>query len=257
MDKQRIHELLDVQRSSDRLGRRISLALAALVVVNVAVAVAETVAGFRELAPRALAGVEWFSFAVFGVEYLARLWSCTASPRYAHPVLGRLRYALTPLMLIDLAVLVLPAWFDLRPMRILRLVRLARYSRRLMMLVEVVRERRDELFVSLAVALMLLVASSTAMYWVEQGANPRFDSIPATMWWGVATLTTVGYGDVTPITPLGKVLGGMVALIGVGMFALPAGILAGGFGEALQRARKERAQHHEAKRCPHCGERLG
>lgn len=256
MNQKRLHELLDVQRSSDRLGRKISLGLAALVAVNVAAAVGETVSGFRELAPRALSWFEWFSFAVFALEYAARLWACPADARYAHPLFGRLRYAVTPLMLVDLAVLVLPAWFDLRPLRVLRLFRLARYSRRVMMLVHVIRERRDELFVSVAIALMLLVASSTAMYWVERGANPRFDSIPATMWWGVATLTTVGYGDVTPITPLGKVLGGMVALMGVGMFALPAAILAGGFAEALQRMRKERGGEATPRKCPHCGKAI-
>lgn len=256
MDKQRVHELLDIQRSGDRLGERLNVALAVLVVANVALAIAETVESVRDVAPRALAWFEWVSFAVFGVEYVARLWSCTADGRYPRPMQGRFRFALTPLMLVDLTVLVLPYWFDLRPLRILRLVRLARYSRRLMLLVDVVRQRREELLVSMAVALMLLVASSTAMYWVERGANPSFDSIPATMWWGVATLTTVGYGDVTPVTALGKMLGGMVALIGVGMFALPAGILAGGFAEALQRMRKERDSWREPARCPHCSQPL-
>ncbi|MEZ6015486.1 MAG: ion transporter [Planctomycetota bacterium] len=255
MSKQRVHELLDVQRSVDRAGSWVTGILAVLVVLNVGVAIAETVPGFTERAPRLLNAFEVASFSVFGLEYLARLWSCTADARYRSAVLGRARYALTPLMLIDLGVLVMP-YFDLRPLRILRLIRLGRYSRRLMLLVDVVRERRDELFVSVGVALLLLVASSSAMYWVERGVNDRFDSIPATMWWGVATLTTVGYGDVTPITPLGKVLGGMVALIGVGMFALPAGILAGGFAEALQRLRKERESWREPGHCPHCGQAL-
>jgi len=256
MKRSRVHELLDVQRRSDPIGRRVSFALAFLVLANVAVAIATTVEGCEALAPRFFLWFERVSIGVFAVEYLARLWSCPEDPRYAHPLLGRLRYALTPLMLVDLLVLALPTTGDLRPLRILRLVRLARYSRRLMLLVDVVRERRDELFVSLAVALMLLVAASTAMYWVERGENPRCDSIPATMWWGVATLTTVGYGDLTPITPLGRILGGMVALIGVGMFALPAGILAGGFSEALQKLRKEREAGLEPARCPHCGKML-
>ena len=256
MKRARVHELLDVQRRSDPVGERVSLFLAALVLANVAVAIATTVEGCEALAPRFFLWFERASIAIFAVEYLARLWSCPEDPRYAHPILGRLRFALTPLMLVDLLVLALPTTGDLRPLRILRLIRLARYSRRLMLLVDVVRERRDELFVSVAVALMLLVAASTAMYWVERGDNPRFDSIPATMWWGVATLTTVGYGDVTPVTPLGKILGGVVALLGVGMFALPAGILAGGFSEALQKLRRERESWREPAHCPHCGKVL-
>ena len=96
------------------------------------------------------------------------------------------------------------------------------------------------------VAVVMLVASSTAMYHVEHGVNPAFASIPETMWWGVATLTTVGYGDVYPITPLGQMLGAVVALLGIGVFALPAGILASGFSEALERERSEIGTGSEA-----------
>ena len=87
------------------------------------------------------------------------------------------------------------------------------------------------------------------MYYIENQAQPEgFSSIPAAMWWGVATLTTVGYGDIYPITPLGKFLGSIIAMLGIGMFALPAGILASGFAEAL-RLRKKRI-------CPNCGEEI-
>jgi len=94
----------------------------------------------------------------------------------------------------------------------------------------------------------LLVISSCMMYFIEHDAQPQvFSSIPATMWWAIVTLTTVGYGDTYPITPLGKCLSGMLALLGIGLFALPAGILASGFSEEIQK------QHCKIS-CPHCGQ---
>jgi voltage-gated potassium channel len=252
MKRERLHEILNAQHLHDPLGRSVQTALGIVVLANVALAIAETVPGISARLPRPLHYFETFSLGIFLVEYLLRLWTAVEIPRFQRPVWGRLRYAATPLMLVDLAVLVLPAWLDLRPLRILRMIRLVRYSTRLMLLLRVVRDRAEELIVAVAMAGMLLIIASSAMYWVEHRFNPGFNSIPATMWWGVATLTTVGYGDVTPITPQGKLLGGFVALLGVGLFALPAGILAGGFAEELQRLRKERTAGHE-RRCPHCG----
>jgi voltage-gated potassium channel len=89
------------------------------------------------------------------------------------------------------------------------------------------------------------------MYFVERSAQPdKFSSIPAAMWWGVATMTTVGYGDVIPVTVTGKVLGSIIALLGIGLFAMPAGILASGFAEELQTRRGQK------KKCPHCGREI-
>jgi len=98
------------------------------------------------------------------------------------------------------------------------------------------------------IVLILLIIASSLMYFVEKDAQPEvFSSIPAAMWWGVATLTTVGYGDVYPVTTIGKLLGAIISLLGIGMFALPAGILASGFAEEIQKRRKGR------RVCPHCG----
>ncbi|MDQ3101703.1 MAG: potassium channel family protein, partial [Bacteroidota bacterium] len=129
--------------------------------------------------------------------------------------------------------------------------KLARYMNALNMIRHVFKEKREELTISLIFTLFILLMTSAMMYYVENAAQPEaFVSIPQTMWWGIATLTTVGYGDVYPITPLGKLLGGAIALIGVGLFALPAGILASGFGEELAHKKK----HHT---CPNCGHEHG
>lgn len=254
--RQRLFLILESDRGGDRWSRLCDLSLVALILANVVAAILETVPELAERHAALFTAFERASFAVFSVEYLLRLWTCTVSPPHEHPLHGRLAFAASPLMLIDLGVLALSFVGDLRTLRVLRLVRLARYSARLRLLGHVVRDKREELAITFSIAIAMLVLCATAMYWVEHGDNPAFGSIPETMWWGVATLTTVGYGDVYPLTPLGKVLGAVVALIGVGMFALPAGILAGGFSEALEaRKRAARAALHQG-RCPHCGESL-
>ena len=100
--------------------------------------------------------------------------------------------------------------------------------------------------------IVILVIASALMYFAERDAQPhKFSSVIASLWWGVETLTTIGYGDMVPVTPLGKFIGSIVALIGVGLFALPAGILAAGFVEAVHK--KEEEDNTTPNICPHCG----
>jgi len=271
--RRRVHFTLEVDRHGDRLSRFVDHALVLLIIANVVVAILQTVDEYYAAAPWAFEAFERASIVVFGLEYALRVWACVEEEAYgASGVGGRLRFALTPMMLLDLSVLVLPLYFDLRPLRVLRLLRLGRYSSRLRLFGDVIRQKREELFVGLFVAIVLLIACSTAMYHVERGTpGGHFTSIPETMWWGVATLTTVGYGDVYPTTDLGKALGSLVALLGVGVFALPAGILASGFSEALQADRESRrssgddaaaggseigADAPSGGTCPRCGASL-
>jgi voltage-gated potassium channel len=233
--------------------------IVALIVANVVAVMVETVEELAGPYDRALRVFEVFSVVVFTAEYLLRLWACTCDPRYAGAVRGRLRFALSPMALIDL-VAILPfylefAAFDLRFVRSLRLFRLfrvfklARYSASMRTLARVIKSKKEELLVTLFVVVVMLVFASSAMFYAEHEAQPdKFPSIPASLWWGVATLTTVGYGDVFPVTPLGKLMGGVIAVLGVGIFALPTGILASGFAEELQRRRRR-----EPTICPHCG----
>lgn len=164
---------------------------------------------------------------------------------------------LRPLALIDLLAIapffIPAAAFDLRflrAMRLFRLVRLlkaGRYITALGLFRRVMREKREELVLSLALMAVLLIVSSSVMYYAENGAQPdKFSSIPASMWWAVATLTTVGYGDVIPQTEVGRLAAGLISIVGIGLFALPTAILGAGFVEAVQ-ARREPAA------CPHCG----
>jgi voltage-gated potassium channel len=257
--RRRIYELIDGRDVRSRSERAFIVLISGLILLNVATAVLETVPAFSRFR-RLFEAFEIFSLTVFGLEYLLRLWTCTADSRFSRPITGRLRFVLTPMSLVDL-VSILPSLLffgrvDLlflrlfRLARFLRVLKLGRYSESLRTLGNVFRSRRSDLGVAAsAVALLLLIASSL-MYLAEHDDQPAvFSSIPATMWWSVVTLTTVGYGDVYPVTPLGKVLASLIALLSIGLFALPAGILASGFSEEMRKRRSKRE-------CPHCGAEL-
>lgn len=258
-----VWKALEVEPDDRGFERVLNLCLATLIVANVLAVALETVAELRSAWAWAFDAFEIVSTTVFSIEYALRLWSCTSQARYAAPFAGRVRFALTPMALVDLLA-VLPSLIpggalDLRFARALRLLRLARalkiarYSRALNTLVSVVRSRREELGVAAFAGAVLLVCASSGIYFAEHEAQPRqFPSIPAALWWGVVTLTTVGYGDVYPVTVLGKLLASAIAILGIGLFALPAGILAAGFAEEIQRRKRPR----EPRRCPHCGRAL-
>ncbi len=187
---------------------------------------------------------EMFSVAVFTVEYLARLWCSIEAQPDEPPLRTRLLFTVQPMSLVDLAAiapfyLAMVVGIDLRFLRVLRLLRifkLTRYSSALSVLLDVLREEASSFAAGFFIMAVLLVVAASGAYLVEHQAQPDgFGSIPDAMWWAVATLTTVGYGDVTPVTPMGKVFGAMVTVIGVGMAALPAGIIASGMTDQLRR----------------------
>lgn len=262
---QRTYELLDKAREGDRLSVAVDASIMALIVANAAVVTLETVRGIESAYHDAFVAFERFSLVVFSTEYLLRLWACTANERFRAPVTGRLRYALTPLAIVDLLAIA-PSLFslfggvDLRSLRIIRLLRylrllkFGRYSASMQLLGRSMMRAKDDLAVAVLIMLLLLVFTSTLVYYAEHEAQPeRYSSIPATMWWAMATLTTVGYGDIYPVTVLGKMLGGVVAVLGVGMFALPTAIVSGSFMEELN-SRKKGEQSGGV--CPHCGKAL-
>ena len=257
--KGRIYSILETAPDDDRASRIFDVFIMTLISLNVLAVILETVDSLSSQYGDIFNTFEIFSVSVFTIEYLLRLWTCTTDSRYKSPFGGRLRYAATPMAVIDLLA-ILPFYLpmviplDLRFIRALRLFRLfrlfkmARYSNSMRLLVNVIRKRKEELIITVFVVFILLIIASTLMYFVENESQPEtFSSIPAAMWWGIVTLTTVGYGDVYPITAAGRLLGAVIAILGIGMFALPAAILGSGFVDEIQRG------HRKLMICPHCG----
>jgi len=238
--------------------------VSALIVLNVLALGASTVDALAFRYAPLFVVLDRVTVVAFTGEYLARLWSCLDAPGYDRPVVDRVRYALRPFLLLDLLA-VAPSFLVavvadatlVRAARLLRMVRLltmARYADSIRLLWVVLERKRRDLLVSLSVAWVTLVCSSTVMYLLERGAQPEtFSSIPATLWWSVVTLTTVGYGDVYPVTTLGRVFGGVVAVLGVGVVALPAGIVGEGLVEASAQRRREVSSSDSPERCQRCG----
>jgi voltage-gated potassium channel len=258
--RKRVNEIIEQTRPGDTANSAFNVAIVTIIVLNVAAIMVETVQPLSARWARWLDAFEVFSVAVFSIEYLLRLWSCTVDPRYGHPVTGRLRFALKPIVMVDLLA-VLPFYLtvttlDLRFLRVFRLLRflriakLARYAESMRIMQRVIRNKREELIVIGVVLAILLTLSASLLYLAEHTAQPeRFSSIPAALWWAVETLLTVGHGDTHPITPLGKVFAAVVACLGIGMFALPTGILGAGFVEEMDKLK-------QSPSCPHCGHPL-
>ena len=262
--KRRVFEVLEAGRPGDRVSQAVDLIIALLIVLNVLALILGTVAEVYQKAPRAFQWFEAASVIAFTVEYAARVWSCTSDPRYSGPVRGRLRFIVSPLAIIDAAA-ILPFYIltfavsgslDLRVLRVLRLVaraaRLARYSSGIRTLAAAISGRSQELLTTVGLLAVLLVLASSLMYIAEHNAQPgKFSSIPHAMWWSIITLTTVGYGDVAPVTTTGRLIAGLIAVLGIGLFAVPAGILGSSFLEQIERRRSR-----EPRICPHCGEEI-
>lgn len=264
--RKRVYRALDFEEDEGGLDRFVGFALLVLITLNVVAVIVESIPEVHDGYATLFTGFELLSVLIFTAEYLLRIWSCVEEDHFSsHPVRGRVQYMLSPLGLIDLAAIAPFYMADglnpemglhnsfraariFRLFALLRVLKIGRYSSAVGTLGRVLRDKREELVISAALGGMLLLCSSAIMYMLERDANPKsFSSIPAAMWWGITTLTTVGYGDATPITAPGKLVAGFIQVLGLIMFALPSGVLAGGFMDELKRQRSDSAV------CPHCG----
>lgn len=228
---------------------RLNLVLSVLILAAVASAVMETEPVITHGREHWFKALELVFAVVFSAEYLARLWVSVENPRCGGGWSGRVRYALTPAALTDLLVVIVslvgafgaPAFLLrlVRLARILRLAKLGRMSRAWTLIAEAVGSRRYELILTTALAGIVLLVTATALYLVEGSGQPaEFGSVPRAMWWSIVTLTTIGYGDVYPVTALGKVFAGITAVLAIGIIAAPTGILAAAFSDALRKRRE-------------------
>ena len=192
-----------------------------------------------------------FAVVVFTIELLLRLWSCTVDPRFRGPVKGRLKCLFTTSLLVNLLVIV-P--FYAKPLFpgadifinaaiVLVILKLLTYSSVFRFVTDILKAKRNELVTALAIDIILLITFSSFMFIVEHGSDPRgFSSIPASGWWAAQTLTTVGYGDLVPTTPLGQLLAIFAMFLGIATFAIPIAIIGAGFTEAFAARRGAQEQ---------------
>ena len=255
---QRTYEILE-GTTNDKITKSFQIFIISLIAVNVLVVIIETEESVLDEYGYLFTPFEVFSIIIFTGEYVARIIVCKLNPKYQNQKFAVLRFIFTPMMLVDLAA-ILPFFLpfvvtDVRFIRIIRLLRLfrlfklARYSEPMQTLGDVFKAKAGDLAVAFFILFIVLIFASSLMYHAEHEAQPEiFSSIPASMWWGVITLTTIGYGDAYPITIAGKVIGAGVAILGIAVYAIPTGIMASAFTEEL---RKRREQSN--KTCPHCG----
>ena len=244
--KRQLYDLLEGGTRTAASHRAVDNFLCVLIITNVLAVALESVPRFEAEYGRGFILIEYISLAIFTIEYLVRLWVCTELPplKRLSPPEARRRYALSPFMIIDLlailpALLVNLIGLDLRFMRIfrlLRLLKLARYSPTIITLGRVLWQERQSLGAVLVITFGLLMLSASIMTIFESEAQPNaFGTIPDAMWWALATLSTVGYGDVVPITATGRIFGGFVTVLGVTLYALPIAIIAASFTNEYHR----------------------
>jgi len=277
--RKKLHDFLEVDYPRGFGKQLFRSFMYVLISVNILLIVLETAPEISPDMHRFFTNIYFFSISIFIVLYFLRLWVCVEDHRYSSPLTGRLRYMITPYAIIDLLVLIAfttPVSFLKDPIsyeiiRFLRLsiiLKLIRYSDSLQTMSRIFISKRKPLGMALYMLLFLLLITSTMMFLVEHPAQPdKFSSVAESMWWGIETLTTLGYGDIVPITPGGRILGGFVALLGIGMFAIPAGILASGFYEEYARAEQKESEIECGLKtgnktggpalCPTCGRPMG
>ena len=243
--RQKVFALLHATPHSGPLHRWLDNFIIVCVLISVVSIILETVPAIHGIFAIEFHALELFTVAVFTLEYIARVYCVCELPHHSHPVKGRLRYMLSVASLIDLMAiapyfvgLAFHEDIDLRFLRVFRLSRLlklTRYTGTVNTLFKAVHRERRVLFASAFMMVLLVILTASLGYELEHDAQPdKFDSIPSSMYWAVITLASVGYGDVSPVTPLGKAVTMVISLIGIGIFAIPAGLMASAFTDQLR-----------------------
>ena len=265
--KHRIFEIISSPDNPGKASKAFDMFIIGLIILNVITVIAET---FR--LPQWADIVLWYSeivsVIIFTIEYFLRIYISDLLYPELSPVRARLRYLRSFMAVIDLLA-ILPFYipyiipFDLRILRILRMFRLLRifkfnrYTTALSTIAGVFKRKKHQLLSSLAVVSMLMIIAAVLMYHIENQTQPEaFDNALSAPWWAVATLTTVGYGDIYPVTILGKILSAVIALLGIGLVAVPTGIISSGFVESMEEEKNNSKEKDEKHFCPYCGKKI-
>ena len=255
LSRNRIYQILEFTDPEDRTSRFVSFGIVGLIIVNVLAIVLESLPSLYHAYEKTFFRLEIVSCTIFILEYVLRVWASVEDPNTIKDESGkqitngkrRINFMLKPLAIIDFLAFV-PVFLQLlfpgvdlrflRALRLLRVFKLTRYFQSFEMILEVLHDEWRSLAGTMFIMLVILVISACGLYYIERDIQPdKFGSIPEAMWWAIAALTTVGYGDAYPITPVGKIIGSIVTLLGIGMVALPSGILASSFSERMRQRR--------------------
>ncbi len=255
LTRNRIYQILEFTDPEDRTSRFVSFGIVGLIIVNVLAIVLESLPSLYNAYEKTFFRLEIVSCTIFIVEYVLRVWASVEDPDTIVDESGkritngkrRINFMLKPLAIIDFLAFV-PVFLQLlfpgvdlrflRALRLLRVFKLTRYFQSFEMILEVLHDEWRSLAGTVFIMLVILVIAACGLYYIERDIQPdKFGSIPEAMWWAIAALTTVGYGDAYPITPIGKIIGSIVTLLGIGMVALPSGILASSFSERMRQRR--------------------
>lgn len=249
--KLRIYKILEIAEGNDKPSRYFDVFIIYLIILNLLAIVLETLPTLAANYGIYFKAFEVFSISVFTVELILRFITCTADEKYRiGRVKGRLKYLFNAFTIIDLIVVV-PIYLSflfgsniavirtLRTFRILRLLKLARHDSSFKAFMTVIQKKQKELEIFFTIVFSIMVVAASLMYYAEKDIQPdKFSSIPAAFWWAIVTITTLGYGDVYPITIVGRLLAGLIALLGLGLLAIPSGILASSLFEVMRDIRE-------------------
>ncbi len=247
--RKKVYDILEHGFDGSSTSRLFSGFIVLLIILNVSAIILESYKPIGEMYHQEFLLFNIFSVVVFTLEYFARIWVSVESPlsERSKPIKSRIKYLLSPVSLIDLLAIA-PFYLsfifaiDLRYLRMLRMIRLLKlthYFKGLHLFIDVFKKELPSIGAAIIIMSVLVIMSASVMYGLEHEAQPDvFDSIPSAIWWSVVTMTTVGYGDVIPVTFLGKFISIFIMLLGVGIVALPAAMLAAKFGDEL-RTRKQ------------------
>lgn len=250
MIRKRIFEIIEPAQSNDQNSKIFDHSILVLIILNIISIILESFSSFSLKYSLQLDVFEIVSITVFTIEYILRIMTADFLYKDKNKLRASFRYMRSTMAIIDLFA-ILPFFIpmiiplDLRFLRVLRLTRILRvfkinrYTKSLSLIVKVLKRKKEELFVTFFVTFLLLLLAASVMFIIETDDQPeRFPNILASLWWAVATLTTVGYGDIYPVSVIGKLLSGVIALLGIGLVALPTGIISSGFTEELKRQKE-------------------
>jgi len=266
--KKKIFDIIEPLDNSDLKGKAVDLALVFLIIINMVLVIADTFP-IPDRLRFIFYIIEIISVVIFTIEYILRFWTSDLIYPDKSKAMARIMYSFTFLALIDLFA-ILPFYIPviipldlriLRTLRILRLVRLFkvnRYTSTFSAIIAVFKKKFSQLLSSVFIVFLLMIIVSVLMFNVEHDAQPgKFTNAFSSFWWAIATLTTIGYGDIYPITAVGQLLNGIFAFLGIGLVAIPTGIISAGFVEQARDDKSESEEKHDEKCfCPYCGKKL-